>query len=122
MWLSYREHTDACSIQHGRNGRESRLPAVPHLKVDGYCAETRTVYEFNGCYWHACPRCQSLRDVPTLAEDTLAQRYERTMDRLQRITQAGYTVEVQWECDFDREILQKHPELERLPIVEQSPL
>jgi hypothetical protein len=80
------------------------------------------VYEFNGCYWHGCPRCQPLRDVPTIAEDTIAQRYERTMDRLQRITQAGYKVEVQWECDFDRDILQKHPELETLPIVEQSPL
>jgi hypothetical protein len=35
MWLAYREQMDACSIQHGRNGRENRLPAVPHLKADG---------------------------------------------------------------------------------------
>jgi hypothetical protein len=48
MWLAYREQTDACSIQHGRNGREYRLPEVPHLKVDGYCAETRRCMNLTG--------------------------------------------------------------------------
>jgi G:T-mismatch repair DNA endonuclease (very short patch repair protein) len=121
MSLAYRQQTDACSIRHGRNGREYRLPELPHLKVDGYCEHTRTVYEFNGCYWHGCPRCQILRDVPTIHEDTLAERYERTMNRVGVITQAGYKVEMQWECDFDRDILKKHPELETLPIVQHSP-
>ncbi|GFG33651.1 hypothetical protein Cfor_01531 [Coptotermes formosanus] len=116
------QQTDACSIRHGRNGREYRLPELPHLKVDGYCEETRTVYEFNGCYWHGCPRCQTLRDVPTIHEDTLAERYERSMNRVGVIAQAGYKVEMQWECDFDRDILKKHPELQTLPIVEQTPL
>jgi hypothetical protein len=27
--------------------------------------------------------------------------YENTMTRLERITQAGYQVEVQWECEFE---------------------
>jgi G:T-mismatch repair DNA endonuclease (very short patch repair protein) len=65
------------------------------MKVDGYCDETRTVYEFNGCYWHRCPHCQSLRDVPTIYDDTLAERYERAMNRVGVITQAGYKVEMQ---------------------------
>ena len=62
------------------------------------------------------------RDVMTGAGETLAQRYERTMALLEQITQAGYQVEVQWECDFDREILADHPELKLHPIVQQSPL
>jgi hypothetical protein len=44
------------------------------------------------------------------------------MNRVGAITQAGYKVEMQWECDFDRDILKKHPELETLPIVQLSPL
>ncbi|GFG39806.1 hypothetical protein Cfor_10581 [Coptotermes formosanus] len=72
MWLAYREQIDGRTIQHGRNGRECRLSELPHLKVDGYCAETRTVYELSGCYWHGCPHCQPLRDVSTIAEGTLA--------------------------------------------------
>jgi hypothetical protein len=44
MWLAYREPTDACSMLHGRNGREYGLSELPHMKVDGYCEQTRTVY------------------------------------------------------------------------------
>ena len=33
--------------------------------------------------------------------DTLADRYEQTMLRLEQITRAGYHVKVQWECEFD---------------------
>ena len=48
MWLVYREQTDGCSILHTINGREDRLPELPCLSLDGFCAETRTVYEFFG--------------------------------------------------------------------------
>jgi G:T-mismatch repair DNA endonuclease (very short patch repair protein) len=122
MWLAYMQQTNTCSIQHGRNGREYRLPELPHLKMDGCCEETRTVYEFNGCYWHGRPHCQILRDVVTIHEDTLAERYDRTMNRVGVITQAGYTVEMQLEYEFDRDILKNHPELQTLPIFQQSPL
>jgi G:T-mismatch repair DNA endonuclease (very short patch repair protein) len=84
MWLVYREQTDGCRIRHGRNGREFRLPELPNFSVDGYFSETKTVYEFNGCYWHG-HSCQPFRDTPTAADDTLAERYERTMARLAKI-------------------------------------
>ena len=44
------------------------------------------------------------------------------MTRLEQITQAGYPVEVQWECDFDKGILAEHPELKLHPVVQHSPL
>ena len=54
---------------------------------------------------------------------TLAERYERTMSRLEQITQAGYQVKMQWECEFDNaRIVNQKPELLTHPIVEQSPL
>ena len=33
------------------------------------------------------------------------------MARIEQITRVGYRVEVQWECEFDKTILTRHPEL-----------
>jgi hypothetical protein len=52
MWLLHMEQEDVCQIRHARNGCEYRPPELRHYSVDGYCAETRTVYEFLGCYYH----------------------------------------------------------------------
>jgi len=75
MWLLYRERTDGCKILHARNVREFRPPELPNLSVDGFCPETKTVYEFLGCFYHG-DTCQPFRDVTTLRGDTLAERYE----------------------------------------------
>jgi hypothetical protein len=64
MWLLYMEHTDGCHIRHATKGREYRPPELPHISVDWYCAETGTVYELMGCYYHGCT-CQPFRDVKT---------------------------------------------------------
>ena len=121
MLLVHREKMDGCRISHGRSGREFRLPELPTLIVDGYCNETNKVYEFNGCYWHGHTRL-TFRDVANLNKDTLSERYEQTMARLERITQAGYQVEVEWECHFDSEIMTHHPELKTQPVVQHGPL
>ena len=77
------------------------FPALPRLSVDDICREINTVYEFCGCYWHR-HTCLPYRDVTKWAGDTLAHNYERTMAGLEEITHAGYQVEVQWECAFDK--------------------
>jgi hypothetical protein len=55
MRLIHRERTDKCTILNGRYGREFRLPKLPNLNVDGYCARRRKVYEFLGCFFLARP-------------------------------------------------------------------
>ena len=85
---------------HCRKGREYRLPELPRLNVDGYCPETNRVYEFFCCFWHV-HTCQPFRDVDTLSGNTLAERYERTMSRLEQITRAVYQVKVQWEREYE---------------------
>jgi G:T-mismatch repair DNA endonuclease (very short patch repair protein) len=77
---------------YARNGREYRLPELPHFSVDGYYAETRTVYEFLGCFLHG-HTCHPYRYIPTLNEEILAERYERTMT-IEQITSSGYDVGV----------------------------
>ena len=63
MWIPYMEQTDGCTIMHARNGREFRLPELPRYSVDGYCAETQTVYEFLGLFRTAVNvnRCATTR-------------------------------------------------------------
>jgi G:T-mismatch repair DNA endonuclease (very short patch repair protein) len=73
MWLMYKEQRDGCKILHGRNGREYRLPELPHLSVDGFCPEMKKVYEFLGCYFHG-HTCQSFRDATSKVDDTLSAR------------------------------------------------
>ena len=64
MLLVYREVTDGCLLMYGRDVREYRLPKLPNIIEIGFCAETRTLYEFLGCFGtviRACPSTTSLR-------------------------------------------------------------
>ena len=46
MWLLQIEKTDGVQIMHCRNGREYSLLELPRISVDGYCPETKTLYNF----------------------------------------------------------------------------
>ena len=48
-WLSYTAEKEDIHIQHVKNGGEKR---VGNYSLDGYCEETHTAYEYQGCYWH----------------------------------------------------------------------
>jgi hypothetical protein len=49
-WLMLVERKEGIKILHGRNGKERGLSELPGIRVDGICEETRTMYDFNGCY------------------------------------------------------------------------
>ena len=49
QWLSYTAEKEGIRMQHDRNGGEKR---VGKYYLDGYCEETHTAYEYQGCYWH----------------------------------------------------------------------
>ena len=49
-WLSYVMETEDIHIQHVRNGGEKSVNG--RYLLDGYCEETHTAYEFQGCFWH----------------------------------------------------------------------
>ena len=48
-WLSYISEKEDLYIEHVRNGGEKW---VEPYSLDGYCEETNTAYEFQGCFWH----------------------------------------------------------------------
>ena len=53
-WLSYISEKEDLYIKHVRNGGEKR---VDPYSLDGYCEETNTAYEFQGCFWHGKDFC-----------------------------------------------------------------
>ena len=50
-WLEYTAKTEGIKIHHKFNDTEFRVGRYG-LPVDGYCAETGTVYQFHGCAFH----------------------------------------------------------------------
>ena len=44
QWLTRESDRTGCTIRHQGNGRENRIGKLP---VDGWCAETRTAYQFH---------------------------------------------------------------------------
>jgi len=85
------EEADGVKIMHGRNGREYKLSELPCFSVDGSCPETRTFYEFFGCYFYR-HTLQAFRDVSIMIGVTLAECNERKVSRLEQITRGGYLV------------------------------
>jgi len=114
--LLHMERTDGVQIMHCRNVRNYRLPELPRFSVDVYCPETNTLYDFFGCFWHG-HTCQPFQNVATFIGDTLTERYECTMSRLEQITRAGCQVKFHWECEFEEK-----PDLLTHSVVRLTPL
>lgn len=89
------------NIQHALNGGEAVLPNIK-FRADGYDPLTNTVYEFLGDYWHGNPaRFPTNKQHPQLTKKTFGQLYEKTLNRLKQLEQAGYNVVYIWERDWD---------------------
>ena len=78
------------------------------FKVDGFCEETNTVYEFEGCFWHGCDACNvnrnadgSLRETPN-QKYTFSQIKEATQEKKQALTAEGFRVVSIRECEWLR--------------------
>jgi len=52
QWLEWVAADKQVQIQHKFNGGEVRI-GPRQLPVDGYCAESKTVFQFHGCWYHS---------------------------------------------------------------------
>ena len=50
-WLTWESERTGRPIRHQINGREKR---IGKHRVDGWCSETKTAYQFQGCFFHGC--------------------------------------------------------------------
>ena len=68
--------------------------------VDGYDPNTKTVYEFNGDYWHGNPNIYESSEVNPSTNKTFGELYDQTLTKHTIFTNYGYNVISIWESDF----------------------
>ena len=96
QWLTWEAAKNGCLIRHQANGREKRIGKLP---VDGWCPESRTAYQFHGCYFHGCPKCNDHEETNTLNGKTMGTLLENTRRNTAYLRRHVETVEM-WECDW----------------------
>lgn len=110
-WLSYiKKELGVENIQYAgsdtdqgtKRGKEYRIKNTRYF-ADGYDAKTNTIFEFQGCYYHGCPRCYSDRekvnDISKLSFGTL---YEKTCKKKNKCLEMKYNFIEIWECDWKK--------------------
>jgi hypothetical protein len=98
-WIQEIEIKERIHIQHALCSEgEFVIPGIG--KVDGYCHETKTVYEYHGDYWHGNPRIFSSDDLNGRSGKTFGELYRATVDRNARIRASGYNLVVKWETEI----------------------
>ena len=112
QWLAYQQtlQPSHLTIKHVRNGGEQKVRTGQREEfVDGLIdtVQPPIVFEFMGCLWHGCPAChkhQRWRQYGANPDRSLAELYEATQAKLERLRHAGFQVVVQWECQWQRQI------------------
>ena len=99
QWLTWEAAKNGCTIRHQVNGREKRIGKLP---VDGWCAETRTAYQFHGCYFHGCPKCHQPEETNKLNGKTMVTLLANTKAHTAYLRRHVKVVEM-WECGWKRE-------------------
>lgn len=98
QWLESTMKKEKIFIQHAQNKGEYIIG--PYV-VDGYCAETNTVYEFHGDRWHGNPRLFASTDHchPFDCNVTAGELYSKTLVKEQYIRDQGFNLIVKWETE-----------------------
>jgi len=99
-WLNNIMLIENVNIKHAENGGEFPLPGIG--KVDGFCVETNTVYEFHGDFWHGNPARFHPDDYNQIVNKTYGELYNKTLKRDKLIISYGYNLIVMWEHDYSK--------------------
>ena len=79
------------------------------FKVDSFCEETNTIYEFDGCLWHGCDVCNvnrngdgSLQETHSIKNIPFSQIREATQEKKQALNAEEFRVVSIRECEWLR--------------------
>lgn len=100
-WLDHIAELESIEIQHAANVGEYNIPGTKY-RVDGFCKETNTVYEFHGDLFHGNIKRfdASIKNNP-FRKETVGELYQLTIEREEEIRNLGYNLVTIWESDFD---------------------
>ena len=93
IWLNYMSN-----IEHALNGSEKKLTiGNKTYKVDGFCEETITVYEFYGC-----PKCHRPNIINTKSQKDMGALNDLTVEKRDTIKNAGYNHVSTYKCQLTK--------------------
>ena len=95
-WLNWIAESENISIQTKRNGSEFR---VRLYKVDAFHADTHTVLEFLGCYYHGHRNCPLTKNKNS---ELMMERWKRTQRRKEFILNRNFNFREIWECQWNK--------------------
>ena len=103
-WLEWEAKQRNIHIHHARcgHGGERYILGAP---VDGYHPETKTIFQFHGCFWHGCQKCYpyASQRKEVVRRDrqgraiTRKVAYGLALMRTNHLRASGYTVVEKWE-------------------------
>lgn len=102
-WMESIASSEGIYIQHAGNVGEKRIELIngKAIRVDGYCAETNTVFEFHGNIYHGNPKMFHPKSKPNpFSDKTAFQLYLNTVYRDGLIRVSGFKLRRIWEKDF----------------------
>lgn len=70
--------------------------------VDGYLANSKTIYEFLGDYWHGNPNVYSAKDFNINCKKTFGELFLNTELKLNKLKEHGFQIISIWESEFDK--------------------
>ena len=96
-WLEWVAQQERIHIRHQLNNTEKRI-GDGRLPVDEFNAQTQTVYQFHGCYWHG-HNCSLNRgkDFNEKRKKPMCELLEETRANTEYIKSKGYNVVEMWE-------------------------
>lgn len=103
QWLDFISILHDITIQHAINNKEHKIKNIG--KVDGYCKENNTVYEFHGDLWHGNPMEYNILDknaINPVNKKSYSELYETTLKRDKKIKELGYNLVIMWENQWDK--------------------
>ncbi len=101
IWIESIMEKEHIYIQYAGNAGEFKIPGTRNYHADGYCAETNTIYEFHGDYWHGNLEVYDVDFWNGVMKKTMGQRYRETIAREETIRALGYNLITMWEHDWD---------------------
>lgn len=106
-WLKSIMEIENIFIQHAENIGEYKLPNT-NYRVDGFCKETNTVYEYHGDCFHGNPNIYNTNEICSpFSKSTAGELYQQTTNREQIIKKLGYNLVVVWGSEYNKSIKNK---------------
>jgi flagellar hook protein FlgE len=102
IWLESIMKQEHIYIQYDKNDGEFFFEEGSTKRADGYCADTNTIYEFHGNYWHGNPTLYDASVWNEWTKSTMGDLYQATIERENKIKALGYNLVVMWESEWDK--------------------